>query len=699
MKKQLFTLCFLLITSFSYSQIFVTQGVSPASGVQNVLLGSGVTITNIQYSGVANSFGSFTTGSSPTNIGISSGIIMSTGLVSEAAGSAELQASEDNGTGSDPQLANLATDDVNDAAVLEFDFIPLSDTVQFRYVFGSEEYPEFVNSIFNDIFGFFITGPNPGGGTYTNLNIARLPVSNLPVSINNVNQGYSSDDEMPTGCTNCQFYVHNKIPGNPNPYIVYDGMTTVLTAVAAVTPCQTYHIKIAIGDVFDGLFDSGVFLEANSFSSPGMNAELHFNSTIRENSVIEGCSNADIVFRLPEVYAEDVVIHYYTSGNATRDIDYTIFPNVDSLVITAGADTGFIHISPIQDNIVDVGDTIYIIVPGVGCSNAVDTLKIPIIDNSKILVNVAEDQLLCDGGMGFLTVGATQGVSPYTYQWSNGAGNVTSVDVLPDITTRYYVTVMDMCSNSTVDSIEVVVGSLLYNISNDTLVCSGTRLTLNNTFQGNVSWTGYSGNPINVTANQTTTYKVVMSNVCGVVNDSVVVSVYQLPGLNLGNNTTHCDNETHEFSLSGNFDHVDWYYSSNFSDMGSIVGSGNQFSANQTGIYSAVANNGFCYDTNAVILKFVPCNITAPNVITPNSDGFNDVLKFTNLEYYSGSVLTVYNRWGRVVYKDEDYKNNWNGDDLGDGIYYYTLSLPAEVNITGSDKWVDNMSGSITIIR
>lgn len=687
MKKQLFALCFLLITTFSYSQIFVTQGVSPASGVQNVLLGSGVTISNIQYSGVANSFGTFTTGATATNLGLTSGIIMSSGMVSGASGNVSTFASTTNGTGSDPQLAGLVTEAVEDAAVLEFDFIPLSDTVQFRYVFGSEEYPEFVGDDFNDAFGFFISGPNPFSATaYTNKNIAIIPGSTLPVTINNVN-----------GSSNSTYYVNNQSPANVN--IAYDGMTTVLTAVAAVVPCQTYHIKIAIGDVFDGIYDSGVFLEANSFSSPGMNAELHFNSTIRENSVIEGCSNADIVFRLPEVYAEDVVIHYYTSGNATRDIDYTISPNVDSLVITAGADTGFIHIAPIQDNMVDVGDTIYIIVPGVGCSNAVDTLKIPIIDNSKILVNVAEDQLLCDGGMGFLTVGATQGVSPYTYQWSNGAGNVTSVDVIPDITTRYYVTVMDMCSNSTVDSIEVVVGSLMYNISNDTLVCSGTHLTLNNTFQGNVYWTGYSGNPINVIANQTTTYKVVMSNVCGVVNDSVVVSVYQLPGLNLGNNTTHCDNESHEFSLSGNFDHVDWYYSTNSNSMGSIIGTGNGLSATETGIYYVVANNGFCFDTSFVYLNFIPCNITAPNVITPNSDGFNDVLKFTNLEYYSGSVLTVYNRWGRVVYKDEDYKNNWNGDDLGDGIYYYTLSLPAEVNITGSDKWVDNMSGSITIIR
>lgn len=689
-----------LIVLLSKGQIVVTQGISPVSGVQNVLLGSGVSITNIQYTGIANSFGTFTTGSTPTSLGLTSGIIMSTGLVSEAAGSAAEQASTDNGGAvPDPQLEDLATDYVRDPAVLEFDFIPLSDTVQFRYVFGSEEYPEFVNSSYNDIFGFFITGSNPSGGMYTNYNIARLPISNLPVTINNVNAGYSSNSDMPTGCTNCQFYVHNLVPGNPNPYIVYDGMTTVLTAVAAVVPCQSYHIKIAIGDVGDYSFDSGVFLEANSFSSPGMNAELHFESDVRENCVVEGCSNADIVFRLPEIYAEDVVIHYYTGGSAVRDVDYTIFPDVDSLVIMAGADTGFIHIAPIQDDLLDVGDTIYIIVPGVGCSSTLDTLKIPIIDNSPIQMTVAEDQLLCDGGMGFLTVSASQGVSPYTYQWSNGSGNVSSVDVLPDVTTMYYVSATDLCNNQTVDSIKVVVGSLMYNISNDTLVCSGTHLALTNSFAGNVSWTGFTGNPINIVANQTHTFQVTMSNVCGLVKDSVVVSVYQMPGMDLGNNTTHCDNETHEFLLTGSFDHVDWYYSTNTSSMGTIIGIGNQLSADESGIYSVVANNGFCFDTSVVLVTFIPCNITAPNIITPNNDGFNDALKFANLEYYSGSKLVVYNRWGRVVYKDDNYQNDWNGDGHGDGIYYYILTLPTEINLTGTEKWVDNISGSITILR
>ncbi len=694
MKRVTIVFLVLFFTILSvHSQINVLQGITPTTGVQNVLLGSGVTISNITYSGVANSFGSFTTGSTPTNLGLTSGIIMSTGTVANASGAVSFFASTDNGGGSDPQLTSISTGGVQDATVLEFDFIPLSDTVQFRYVFASEEYPDYANSTWNDVFGFWITGPNPAGGNYTNQNIAIIPGTSLPVTINNLNNGTANAGP----CEYCQFYVNNQSPSNA--HISYNGMTTVLTALARVTPCQTYHIKIAIGDVGDGIYDSGVFLEANSFSSPGMNAELHFSSDIRENSVVEGCSNADIVFRLPQLYDDNVVIHFYTGGSATRDQDYTILPDVDSLVIVAGADTGFIHINAIQDGVQDIGDTIYIIIPGVGCSNAVDTLKIPIIDNSPIQLNVAEDQLLCDGGMGFLTVSASDGVSPYTYSWSNGVGNVTNQEVLPSVTTTYIVSATDLCNNTSVDSIKVIIGSLMHTASNDTTVCSGTPLSFLATFEGNITWEGYSTNPINVVANQTKTYRVTMSNVCGTITDSVQVQVYQTPNISIGNNATFCDYETHTLALNGSYEQISWYFTTDLSSMGSIISSESQQIADTSGIYFVIARNGFCYDTAMVILNFIPCEINAPNIITPNGDGFNDILKFTNLEYYNGSKLQIYNRWGRKVYSDNDYRNNWDGGNLSDGIYYYILTLPEKVRLEGREEWIESVSGSITILR
>jgi gliding motility-associated-like protein len=112
-----------------------------------------------------------------------------------------------------------------------------------------------------------------------------------------------------------------------------------------------------------------------------------------------------------------------------------------------------------------------------------------------------------------------------------------------------------------------------------------------------------------------------------------------------------------------------------------------------------VAKNGFCADTTSVMLSFVPCEITVPNVFTPNGDGFNDVLKFTNLEYHINSRLVVYNRWGRIVYENDDYKNDWDGGGLDDGVYYFILYLPVKVKMIGTEDWFQDINGSVTIMR
>ena len=168
---------------------------------------------------------------------------------------------------------------------MEFDFIPYSDTVRFKYVFGSDEYPEFAppnSSGFNDVFGFFISGPGINGIQ----NIAQLPNGGGVVSINNVN-----------AITNAQYYNYNGDGGTPpydsNPmYIQYDGFTDVLEAVSQVECGQTYHLVIAIADVGDGQWDSGIFLEANSLSSltpVDISYELSNQVYSEPNWMAEGC--------------------------------------------------------------------------------------------------------------------------------------------------------------------------------------------------------------------------------------------------------------------------------------------------------------------------------------------------------------------------------------------------------------------------
>jgi uncharacterized repeat protein (TIGR01451 family) len=135
----------------------------------------------------------------------------------------------------------------NDAAVIEFDFIPENDFVSFQYVFGSEEYLEYVGSSFNDVFAFFVNGTN----------YALLPNDDV-VSINNVNL-----------LVNSGYYVDNDPRISPDAALdtEMDGFTTVLTFLAPVVSGETNHLKIAVGDTFDAKYDSTVLIEAGSLTS------------------------------------------------------------------------------------------------------------------------------------------------------------------------------------------------------------------------------------------------------------------------------------------------------------------------------------------------------------------------------------------------------------------------------------------------
>jgi hypothetical protein len=229
--------------------------VSGATAQQLVqdLVGVGVKVSNISYTGAAVAAGTFTGGTSAC--GFDSGIILSTGKAADVAPPESFFASTDNGQPGDAQLAALAgvtLAETFDAAVLQFDFVPKGKTLTFTYVFGSEEYPDFAppnSSTFNDAMGFFLNGTN----------IALLP-NGQAVSVNNVNV-----------VTNSQFFINNAANGmDLGPQIrdtSLDGLTTVLTATANVNPGVTNHIKFAICDTGDAVFDSDVFIKAGSFNA------------------------------------------------------------------------------------------------------------------------------------------------------------------------------------------------------------------------------------------------------------------------------------------------------------------------------------------------------------------------------------------------------------------------------------------------
>jgi hypothetical protein len=228
-----------------------------ASGtvLANNILGPGVTIVpgSVTYIGANNQSGTFTGGLS-AGIGIDSGIILTSGSVNNAPGPNNSDnASTSTGTGGDAQLTALAGNTTFDKAVLEFDFTTAGGDLFFNYVFASEEYNEFANSSVNDTFAFFLDGTN----------IALIPGTTTPVSINTVNGG----NPFGTNAQNSTFYNNNDAQdGGPFFNLQYDGFTDVFTATALGVGAGTHHIKIAIADAGDTIYDSGVFIQAGSFS-------------------------------------------------------------------------------------------------------------------------------------------------------------------------------------------------------------------------------------------------------------------------------------------------------------------------------------------------------------------------------------------------------------------------------------------------
>ncbi len=241
----------------------LTNSTLTAQALAQSLVGQGVQISNVTYTGAARAAGTFTSASNI--LGFTSGVVLSSGSVRNVVGpNCSDSISVDNGEPGDADLNTLVGDGdtTNDAAVLEFDFVPTSSSISFQYVFSSDEYNEFVGD-FNDVFGFFLTDKV----TNTTANIALIPGTNLPVSINNVNGG----NPLGMNPSNAQYYINNDfIFGSTTPPPVdteMDGLTTVFTAQATVTPGQTYHIKLAIGDAIDFAYDSNVFIQAGSLTS------------------------------------------------------------------------------------------------------------------------------------------------------------------------------------------------------------------------------------------------------------------------------------------------------------------------------------------------------------------------------------------------------------------------------------------------
>ena len=458
---------------------------SPVYLVDSLLLGEGVIATNHSFQGDAVQIGFFNGENS--NIGLDSGIVMGTGdiveIVPGAFGGFFANAVVDpdllDVASSVPDLIdqNFTVTSVNDIAILEFDFVPVSSFLSFKYVFASEEYFAYENTQFNDVFGFFISGPNIVGPYSSppefpngSINIATFeseePNSlgeDLPITISSVNASYNS-----------QLFISNQNNGANTVNSTVDGFTTVITAEANVVCGETYHIRLAIADGTDTGLSSFVLLEAGSFSSPPLTV---INSLDIDSSKI--FTNCGAPVTLTANVEGDDFEFLWNTGETTQSIIAT---------------PGYYWVQATD---------------ATGCSVQSDSLRVYSQPIPEIVL--PEQDFFCEDDVYMINPVINSGTAPFTFDWGV-LGDDSQIEI--DESGTYTLTVVDSNGCSDTHNIELFEKPLpeLSYLPQEILICGGIPVEVNAfgadtyVWTPNISLSSDTGSTIEISTLSSITY-------------------------------------------------------------------------------------------------------------------------------------------------------------------------------------------------
>jgi|ETNmetMinimDraft_30_1059905.scaffolds.fasta_scaffold01482_2 gliding motility-associated-like protein len=436
------------------------------------------------------------------------GIIMSSGFSESLEGSNSCTAFASGNTtgGSDPDLAQVNGDIINDACVIEFDFMPTGDSARFVYIFGSEEYHEWVNTQWNDVFGFFLSGPGISGAYSNNgINIAEVPGTSLPVSISNVNCGRQQTGcaPPPGGGSNC-VYLYDNTDQSQGTFqqTALDAYTSPFIALNETQSCQWYHIKLAIGDVSDAAYDSGVFLEKGSFDPGSVVENTAYSHPTIDSILYESCNNHDAViyFSIGTPRADPYIIPYsidtVTGNPATRGIDYTLIDtgHEDTIYIAAGDLYDSLIIRPFWDAEPEGFEDVRIIYNSIMCGFSEPDTSITLIydvpdfpDTNLIYSTICEDTLI----LGFDNV--LEGIPPYTYWWTAGGQTTSTLEYIISGSDSEFLhcVITDTCGYQSSDTAFVIVPDIVTDAGPNKSLCNQPSVILEGSAPGaqNILWT------------------------------------------------------------------------------------------------------------------------------------------------------------------------------------------------------------------
>ncbi len=737
------------------SQI-TTVDITPEDAVE-ALLGDNVSFSNVTYIGDPLQMG-FMDGGDGTIFSVDAGVVLCTDgarditeapatLTSDVDGDADLLTIAN----SVPPLIgeSFSVSGANDLCILEFDFVPAGDEINFNYVFGSDEYEVWVNSSFNDVFAFFLSGPDitgpyaaPAAFPNGSVNIAFVPDSDpeLPITISSVNSSINSE-----------YYIDNQ----DNTDIQVNGFTTSFTAGYSVVCGETYHIKLAIADGSDGSLKSIVVLEENSFtSSPaGISAESIFPLGLVEIS--SECDSGYAFIGRP--CGADTAYYQLTylvnDSTAEYGVDYEPLPTL--VMMEIGQTELFFPIQTIPDGIVE--DTEYICIELAESSEeggpftVTDTACVAIVDNYTFPVMSNNYRQYCPDVTPNLTaVPQFPGVGPFQYEWTLGGLPVSTENpFFPPTpnqwdTVFYELNVVDFCG-AVNDSISPYVANLVpddptVDIQTTGEYCPGIDYPLNANRSGGTAthtyvWTD-NLNPSQTYDNSEViqvdplalygpieglTYKVVYFDNCTPARTDSAEYTLVFPdplSTEIFMNSAICTDQILDIvtTNSGGYPPYTYTWTSSpqlgpdflqnpnvngfaqgpdatFGASGFNVLSGDRpgtdhFIAFQLDDWCSIQSSFFLPALDNDTVTALDC--IYPNVVSPNGDGSNDSFIVNELINRAGTMF-IYNRWGNLLAETND--NEWKiSDDEPEGTYFYVVQFEDQEK----DK---ERKGHFTIVR
>ncbi|MFC3758368.1 choice-of-anchor L domain-containing protein [Chryseobacterium tructae] len=675
-----------------------------------------------------------------TNFPFKDGIILSTGYARKAGNTFESSNSDTNGGGTDSDLAQVIgvpASDLNDAVLLEFDFVPTTSQIKFNYLIASEEYTGTFPCKYAD--AFVILLKPTAGGPYTNM--AILPGGAGPVSITNIHPAIGTT----CGAVNEQYFGgYNTANIETN----FNGRTIPLTAIADVMAGQQYHFKMVIADYLDHSYDSAVFLEGGSFN---IGVDLLGPGGTKLPSDINVCDNVPQVLTA-SVNDPNLLYQWYYNGTlipnaatntvtATQPGTYTIEVSVPgnpcpgkasieihggttpqandaTLLLCSTPDITTFDLSTIKptisttpgaifkfyekqtdavaennnyiQNILNYngtdGQILYVVVSNGGFCSRLIELKL-LKEETPVAKVKASSIQICPGETVTLT-----GEGGNTYLWDNfpGTGNIQTVTLYKTTVFNVYAIGEKGCKSLNPATIRIEVVPEIKSPLTDVEMCDGDRVTLDAGAgpKYKYKWsTGATTQKIDV--EKWGIYTVEIDNGYCKKIFSAEVRGAGLPyviGLNYETSKKTLTIAAENPPMNNTPSTLEYSIDNGITWQDSNIFSGLLDNTNYTILLRRVGTH--CIGT----FDFFTLQIS--NVITPNNDGINDVLDLKSLGQFKNFKGSIYDRYGVEMFRFTKETPSWDGTILGKRLpsatywYKFTYDYPKSKAQMSWSGWI-----------